>query len=131
MAFVYFLRKSRRDSIIPVCALVYRWNLFGSFSWITPMFSYVLLIVFVWFNQMSIDQVIFSLLYVICRPQNCFLILVHLIFYREMEVKDARLAFLLSQSAFFHLVRIQIFEFFSNVILIIFFEGKFQFICNN
>lgn len=112
IGLIYLLRESRRNSIIPILALIYRWNLFGSFSWLTPIFSYVLLIVFLLFNRMSIDKVIFSLLFVICRPQNCFLIFVHLIFYQYVEVKDARLAFLLSQSAFFHLVCISNFNWF-------------------
>jgi len=62
-------------------------------------------------NRLSIANVLFSLLYIICRPHNCFLIIVHMIFYRYLNVNDARLAFLLSQSAFFHLVRREIFYF--------------------
>jgi len=90
--------------------LIYRWNLFWLSS-LTPLLYYVLLIFLFFMNQLSIENVLFCLLYIICRPHNCFLIVVHMIFYRYLNVIDARLAFLLSQSAFFHIVRIERFEF--------------------
>jgi hypothetical protein len=78
-------------------------------NWLALLY-YGLLILLFSLKELSIDDVLFSLLYLICRPQNCFVIIVHMIFYRYLKVHDARLAFLLSQSAFFHLVRIQIFD---------------------
>ena len=111
IGFVYLLRKSPRDFILPLLVLISRWNLIDCPNWIFPLIFYILLIFLFFFDKMSVDQVIFSLLYLISRPQNCFLIVVHMYFYRYLHVKDARLAFLLSQSAFFHLVRILIFNF--------------------
>jgi len=120
--FVYLLNKSRRYYILPIIVLIYRWNLFGfvdlfsvslidrfCFSWLsslTPLLYYGLLIFLFFMNELSIENVLFAFLYMICRPHNCFLIIVHMIFDRYLNVTDARLAFLLSQSAFFHLVRI-------------------------
>lgn len=106
IAFVYLLRKSAKDVILPILVLIYRWNLFDCPNWIFPLIFYILLILLFFFDKMSVNQVIFSLLYVICRPQNCFLIIIHMYFYRYVHVRNARVAFLLSQSAFFHLVRI-------------------------
>lgn len=95
IVFIYLLNKSRRYSIFPMLVLIYRWNSIEYFSWLsslTPLLYY-------------------SLLYLICSPYNCFLLIVHMIFYWYLHVKGARLAFLLSQSAFSNLVSVELFDF--------------------
>jgi len=52
-------------------------------------------------KELSIVEMLFLLLYLLIRPHNC-------VFIRYLQLDNARLAFLLSQSAFFHSVRIQI-----------------------
>jgi hypothetical protein len=94
------------ESLFHFFICIFRW-----LSSFTPLLYYVLLFLLYIVNELSIDKMLFILLYLICRPHNCFLIIVQMIFYRYLNVNDARLAFLLSQSAFFHLVRIEIFYF--------------------
>ena len=112
--FVYLLNQSRGYYLFPVLVLIYRWNPIESLSWfssLTPLLCYALLTWLFLTKQLSIENMLFSLLYLICRPHNCFLIIIHVILYRYLKVTDARLAFLLSQAAFFHLVRIKRFPF--------------------
>jgi len=61
----------------------------------------VVLILFSLKKELSIVEMLFLLLYLLIRPHNC-------VFIRYLQLDNARLAFLLSQSAFFHSVRIQI-----------------------
>ncbi|UJR24086.1 hypothetical protein I4U23_027053 [Adineta vaga] len=104
--FIYLLNKSKQSSLIyifPLIALIYRWNLFSSFSSLTPLIYYSLLIYLFVRKQISLRNVIFTLLYLLCRTHNCVIIISHMIFYEYLSIKDASLAFLLSQSAYFHL----------------------------
>jgi ethanolaminephosphotransferase len=124
--FIYLLNKSRRYSlsyILPIIVLIYRWNLFY-LTWLsslTPLLYYGLLVLLIIMNRMPIENVLFSLLYILCRPHNCFVIIVHMIFYGYLNVNDARVAFLFSQSAFYHLVSSEIFLF---LIHFIFLKGN-------
>ena len=96
------------------------------------MLYYGLLVYFMIRKEMSRRNILFCLLYLICRTHNCVIIVIHMIFYEYLLVNDASLAFLLSQSAFFHLVRIfikkkNLFK----IVFVYFLKGKFEFICNN
>ena len=129
---ICLLNKPRRRYLIfALIVLFYRWNS----SWLaslSPLVYYLLLIVFSWKKALSIEESLFLLLYLIIRPHNCLLIVVYMIFNRYLQIDNARLAFLLSQCAFFHLVRIEVFSLILNKILFFFlFKGKFKFICNN
>ncbi|CAF1312754.1 unnamed protein product [Adineta ricciae] len=75
----------------------------NSFSSLSPLFYYGLLIYFLIWKEMSITNILFCLLYLICRTHNCVIIVIYMIFYEYLLVTDGSLAFLLSQSAFFHL----------------------------
>ncbi|CAF1160553.1 unnamed protein product [Adineta ricciae] len=75
----------------------------NSFSSLTPLLYYGLLFYFLIRKEMSIPNILFCLLFLICRTHNCVIIVIYMIFYEYLPVTDGSLAFLLSQSAFFHL----------------------------
>lgn len=115
------LLKNRRVMMMffPILVWIFRWNLFGfvdlfaslsgmncllSFSsWTSfvPLIGYLLLLV----NRLSLNEFVFSLLFLICRTHQSVLLLLHWLVYRSTDVQQAPLAFLFSQAAFFHLVR--------------------------
>ncbi|CAF1347512.1 unnamed protein product [Adineta steineri] len=104
--FIYLLNKSKRSSItylLPIIVLIYRWNLFNSLTSVIPLLYYGLLGYLIVRKEISIENLLFSLLYILCRPHNCLIIIIHMIFYQFLNINDSRLAFILSQSAFFHL----------------------------
>ncbi|CAF1477244.1 unnamed protein product [Adineta steineri] len=104
--FIYLLNKSKRSSIsylLPIIVLIYRWNLFSSLTSVIPLLYYGLLGYLIVRKEISIENLLFSLLYILCRPHNCLIIIIHMIFYQFLNINDSRLAFILSQSAFFHL----------------------------
>jgi hypothetical protein len=70
----------------------------------TPVIYYLLLFVLAIVGRLSLVEMLFSLIFLLCRPHNSFIVIGHLILYRYLDVKDSRLAILLSQAAFFHLV---------------------------
>lgn len=124
IVFVYLLNKTKQcrlTYLLPMIIFVYRWNFFrfvrfslifsrdfsfSSFSSLSPLLYYGLLLYFLIRKEMSMSKILFCLLYLICRTHNCVVIIIHMIFYEYLPITDAPLAFLLSQSAFFHLVRI-------------------------
>ncbi|CAF4009305.1 unnamed protein product, partial [Rotaria sordida] len=104
--FIYLLNKPKRYSIsylLPIISIIYRWNFIGWLSPLTPLFYYLLLIILIVINRLPIEKCLFCLLYILCRTHNCFIIIVHMIFYEYIYENDARILFLFSQSAFFHL----------------------------
>ncbi|CAF2699105.1 unnamed protein product [Rotaria sp. Silwood2] len=72
-------------------------------SRLTPLLYYVLLIMLIIVNRLSIEKLLFCLLYILCRTHNCVIIIVHMIFNIFINENDAHILFLFSQSAFFHL----------------------------
>ena len=123
--FAVLLKNRRVMMFLPILVWIFRWNLFGfvelfaslsgvnclllfsSWTSFVPMIGYLLLLV----NRLSLDEFVFSLLFLLCRTHQSVLLLLHWLFYRSTNVQRAPLAFLFSQAAFFHLVRSTIFSF--------------------
>ncbi|CAF5000133.1 unnamed protein product [Rotaria sp. Silwood1] len=76
------------------------------FSWLSPLIPllyYILLIILIVVNQLPKEKLLFCLLYILCRTHNCLIIIVHMIYYFNLNENDAHLLFLFSQSSFYHL----------------------------
>ncbi|CAF1187915.1 unnamed protein product [Rotaria sp. Silwood1] len=104
--FIYLLNKPRQYKIsyfLPIIVIIYRWNLIGWLSSLIPLLYYILLIVLIVVNQLPKEKFLFCLLYILCRTHNCLIIIVHMIYYFNLNEKDAHLLFLFSQSSFYHL----------------------------
>ncbi|CAF3340115.1 unnamed protein product [Rotaria socialis] len=104
--FIYLVNKPRQYSIsylLPLIVIIYRWNLIGDLSSLTPLLYYALIALLMIVNRFSLETFLFSLLYILCRSHNSVIIIVHMISYRFINENDARVLFLFSQSAFYHL----------------------------
>ena len=80
----------------------------SSWSQLAPLFSYGLILFLIVYHRYPLSNGLFSLLHLILAPHNSFILAVHMIYYNCLNPTDGNLVFLFSQSAFFHLVCINI-----------------------
>ena len=137
LVFVALLSNRSMKMAFPLLVWIFRWNLLGfvfllsppgnnrsllfsSYSSFVALFAYLLLFIPVW----SLEEFFFSLLFLLCRSHQSVLLLLHWLFTRSATVHQAPLAFLFSQAAFFHLVRLPKLSISSDLS----FPGQFQFV---